>query len=107
MINMTKKIDREIRKNYKTFFTNLLVCLIIKSVMENRITISEVYAIIDKIADAKRKERIEKIEKQRQREITIANERFKRITQRFNQGRINRENNKEDYKSYFSINKVD
>jgi hypothetical protein len=104
MINMTKKIDREIRKNYKTFFTNLLVCLIIKSVMENHITISEVYAIIDKISDAKRKERIEK---QRQREISIANERFQRITQRFNQGRINREHNNEDYKSYFSINKVD
>ena len=102
---MTKKEDKEIRRNYKTFATNLLVCFIIKSIMENRITITEVYAIIDKIADVKRKE---KMERQRRREISIANERFQRITQRFNQGRINEEGkNSDQYKSYFSINKVD
>lgn len=101
---MNKKEEKEIRKNYKTFLTNLLVCFIIKSIMENRITITEVYAIIDKIADTKRRERVEK---QRTREIIKANESFQRITQRFNQGRIKRNNNSEEYKSYFSINKVD
>lgn len=101
---MNKKEEKEIRRNYKTFTTNLLVCFIIKSIMENRITITEVYAIIDKIADAKRKE---KMERQRRREISIANERFQRITQQFNQGRVQRDNNSDEYKSYFSISKVD
>lgn len=101
---MNKKEEKEIRKNYKTFLTNLLVCFIIKSVMENRITITEIYAIIDKIADTKRRERVER---QRRREISIANESFQRITQRFNQGRVQRNNNSEEYKSFFSINKVD
>jgi hypothetical protein len=101
---MNKKEEKEIRKNYKTFLTNLLVCFIIKSVMENRITITEIYAIIDKIADTKRRERVER---QRRREIMQANESFQRITQRFNQGRVQRNNNSEEYKSYFSINKVD
>jgi len=101
---MNKKEEKEIKKNYKTFATNLLVCFIIKSIMENRITITEVYAIIDKIADTKRRERVER---QRRREIIKANESFQRVTQRFNQGRVQRNNNSEEYKSYFSINKVD
>jgi len=101
---MNKKEEKEIRRNYKTFLTNLLVCFIIKSIMENRITITEVYAIIDKIADTKRKE---KMERQRRREIMQENARFQSITQRFNQGIVQRDNNSDEYKSYFSINKVD
>jgi GTP-binding protein EngB required for normal cell division len=95
---------KEIRKNYKTFLRNLLFCLIIKSVLENRITLSEVYEIIDKIADSKRKEKLEKEKEKRQNQIEIENERFKRIAERSRQGI---QNNNSEYKSYFSVDSVD
>jgi len=73
-------MQKEEKKHLKIFLTKLLICLIIKSVIEGRITIEEVHAIIDQIAIAKQ---IKKRERERQRLIERENKRFQDICKRF------------------------
>ena len=73
-------MHREERKHLKIFLTKLLICFIIKSVIEGRITIEEVHTIIDQIAIAKQ---IRKRERERQRLIERENKRFQDICERF------------------------
>jgi hypothetical protein len=73
-------MQKEEKKHLKIFLTKLLICLIIKSILEGKITIEEVHAIIDQIAIAKQ---IKKRERERQRLIERENKRFQDICERF------------------------
>jgi hypothetical protein len=73
-------MQKEEKKHLKIFLTKLLICFIIKSVIEGKITIEEVHAIIDQIAIAKQ---IKKRERERQRLIERENKRFQDICERF------------------------
>jgi hypothetical protein len=77
---MLNKMQKEVRKHLKVFLTKLLICFIIKSVIEGRITIEEVHSIIDQITVAKQ---IRKREAERQRFIERENKRFQDVCARF------------------------
>jgi hypothetical protein len=77
---MLNKMKKEVRKHLKVFLRKLLICFIIKSVLEGRITIEEVYTIIDQITVAKQ---VRKREAERQRFIERENKRFQDVCARF------------------------
>jgi hypothetical protein len=74
-------MHREERKHFKIFLTKLLICFIIKSVLQGHITIEEVHTIIDQITIAKQ---IRKRERERQLFIERENKIFQDVCSRIN-----------------------
>lgn len=66
-------------KNFKKFLRNLIICILIKEILHDNISIEEAYILMDSASEA---QRIEKEKKKRDEQIREMNERFIAIRNR-------------------------
>jgi hypothetical protein len=95
-------------KELKKFIRQLILCILIKEIIQGNITIDEAHALIDASSEA---QRIQYEKRKNEKKIKEMNDRFISLTQRFrhgnNQNEQNNQNNSQKYKSYFSKLSVD
>jgi hypothetical protein len=91
-------MDSLLKKSVKKFIYKLLVCIIIQEIVKGNITLEEVYILIDKAAEEKRRQELIRTENERFRRITRGFERFQQLSQRF------RNNRNDSYQSFLNSN---
>jgi len=89
-------------KHFRIFMRKLIICLIIKEILQGNLSIEQAHALIDAVSEARRFEKIKKKEEQRIKQISQMNNQFLSITQRFRNGTTNKTDSN-TYKSYFSV----
>lgn len=76
-------MDPLLKKNVKKFIYKLLICVIIQEIVKGNITLEEVYILIDRAAEERKKQDFIRTENERFRRITQGAERFQQLSQRF------------------------
>jgi hypothetical protein len=72
-----------LKKAVKKFIYKLLICIIIQEIVKGNITLEEVYILIDKAAEEKRRQELIQSENERFRRITQGVGRFQQLSRRF------------------------
>ncbi len=89
-------------KHLRIFMRKLIICLIIKEILQGNLSIEEAHVLIDAASEARRLENIKKKEEERIKQISQMNNQFLSITQRFRNSNTAKTETS-SYKSYFSV----